>query len=273
MNLHSICQENSSRLEDSFNACIAGAADSATLQSFADKVVQDGQISFNMRPTVLLQFLLSGSHMNIYEWAESISTKSTKDKQAILKEKLGSYYERRLTFDGHFEGGEQFRYGALNIGGTGAEQYGEYCGVTDHSRIGILNEVSYIMGDSLNCYVTTEPKIDEVKLREECAVDTHKHFLATIKHATQVQSSTAPAQWRTMICSGTTYLEVVMRGELRPADIEAVRISQLNYDLYWEYSFNDVASRLSEVDRFRTDTFATILYELEKRSIHFEGVD
>ena len=79
--------------------------------------------------------------------------------------------------------------------------------------------------------------------------------------------------WNSILCSGSTYVEVVIRGELRTSDIEVVRLSQSTYDLYWEYSFNEFSERLSEMDRARVDTFATILQQLEKQGMRLEGVN
>ena len=272
MNFSTMCQENTSRLEDLFTECLSRSTDKACIQEFATAVERNGRIGINMRPTVVLNFLISGTHLNVHEWADEIALRSRKDKQTILREKLGPFYENRIAFDLYFEGGEQFRYGALNIGGVGTEYYGEYCVILQHASICATHEIGYLMGDSLSSYVIAGPRVNESKLRQECAPDSHKHCLATIKHSSKIESL-APDAWSSMLCSTVNYIEAIVRGELRPDGVEAVRISKADYDLYWEYAFNEFTGRLTEVDRYRVDTFASIVEHLNSWRIRLQEVD
>lgn len=118
-------------------ATITGALsnnDRDAANRFAARVGHEGRISINMRPSVLLSFLVSSRHQNIYEWAAARAFRSSKTAPEIMREQLGPYYERRMAFDGFFLGGDKLRYGALNIGGLGASHYGSYCGWRSYER-------------------------------------------------------------------------------------------------------------------------------------------
>ncbi len=50
-----------------------------TIEKFADRVLQSGRVSVNMRQTVLNSFLTFGKHQNIHEWAEDKADRSKED--------------------------------------------------------------------------------------------------------------------------------------------------------------------------------------------------
>ena len=133
VNLFDIASANSSALETDFSGLLdASTADQASqLHQFKDWVYGTGKVSINMRPEILISFLMTGHHQNIYEWAVIRAAESHRPEDDIIREKLGVYYPRRRAFDDYLEGSRQFRYGALNVGGTGATYYGDYCVVFD----------------------------------------------------------------------------------------------------------------------------------------------
>jgi hypothetical protein len=273
MNFHTLCDSNTAHIETRYADCLAvGGAARIRLEAFASRVSHTGAISVNMRPTVLLDFLHSGSHQNIHEWVDKILPHSSKTKAAILQEKLGDYYERRLAFDGFFDSGEQFHYGALTIGGLGPVRYGEYCVVVSSAAIGARGTVGYLLRDSLSGYVTSDAKVDVNSLEKDCALDSQKHCLATVKHAFGLSAASEDA-WPTMLCSGDDYVEAIFTGGLRSADATTVRIARIDYELYWEYAFNEFRSKLSELDRFRVDTFAQIVEKLETLGVGLEAAN
>ena len=89
------------------------------LTRYSAAVQREGRISVNMLQTTISSFLSVQEHWNMYEWAHSIAGLSPRTTDEILRERLGGFYDRRIAFDHHFENGEGFRYGALNIGGLG----------------------------------------------------------------------------------------------------------------------------------------------------------
>ena len=225
-----------------------------------------------MRPMVLLDFLRHDRLLNIHEWAERISTRSGKPATEILREKLGPYHERRMAFDQHFDHGMKFRYGALSIGGLGATRFGEYCAIFKHAEVLAQCEVGYLKGDSLNDYVGPGPGVDEMKLQAECATDASKHFLATTKHIADAASQPRDA-WAKMLCSADNYVEVIFQGTLRSGNLGAVRISKLDFELYWECAYNEFREKLSELERFRVDAFAVIDEALHDLGATWETVE
>ena len=64
--------------------------------------------------------LLNGrAYQNKHEWAHEQVGHSGRTPDEILRENLGSYYEKRIAFDNAFNDGVRFRYGALNAGNLG----------------------------------------------------------------------------------------------------------------------------------------------------------
>ena len=126
--------------------------------------------------------------------------------------------------------------------------------------------------DSLQRFVALELKINEAKLASECASESHKHMLAAAKHADQVAGS-ARDHWAQMLYSGEDYVEVILKGDLSPRNLRAVRVSVLDYELYWEYAYNEFRTRLSELERYRVDTFAHIDEQLDALHIPWETVE
>jgi hypothetical protein len=258
MNFFSMCAENDPKLGERFQELLRGlgAAEVETLTRFAETVAAGGKIAVNMRPTVLQDLLASGRWFNIHEWAESIVSKSTKTKQVILQEKLQDFYERRIAFDRYFQQGESFRYGALNIGGLGAERFGEFCVVLRQESMMTTTEVGYLQSDSLKTYVTDEG-VDGDTLAVGCSTDSGKHLLCALKHVEDL-IGLAESRWPQMVCNPDEYVEVIFLGGLGADKLHAVRISRTLYELYYEYSYNEHREKLGELDRYRVDLFSRI---------------
>jgi hypothetical protein len=267
------CGENSASLVTRSEAILSKLEDEhqSRLLTFMESVHRHGQISINMRPTVLLTFLTSGTLLNIHQWAESILKRSRKTKNAILKDKLGDYYFRRMAFDLYFRGGDAFQYGALIVGGLGLERYGEYCAIFSLAKLQLTSGVGYLASDSLRTYVSSKASLDGERIRTECACDTHKHFLACVKLASKICS--APEMyWNRCLCSDDDYIEAIIGGQVTPDAVRSIRIAKTDYLLYWEYAFNEFAGKLSELDRFRVDTFARIDDNLARFGLTWEPV-
>ena len=273
MNLLELCRQNRDLLSSRFENLLNSADDDARplLLAFAEAVKENGRIGANMRAMVLLDFLETDRWLNIHQWAVKISTRGGKPVEEILREKLKHYYDRRMAFDGFFESGFGFRYGALNIGGLGAQRFGEYCAVLrkeTHAQCG----VGYLSGDSLNHYMTWGVKINQHKLQSECANEAAKHMLLTLKHASELTGK-PPLQWPGLVCNADCYAEaIIVEGGVTATDLSCVRIGKLDFDLYFEYAFLEFGERLSELDRHRVDCFATIDDRLRALGISWETV-
>lgn len=274
MDFFAVCAANATDLEKDFDRALSGRPDDERnkLNTFASIVQREGRISINMRPTSLLDFLASDRMFNIYEWADHVVRKSRKTKEEILEEKLKDFYEKRMIFDHHFDRGEEFYYGCLNIGGLGTDRYGEYCVILHQASVCAEYEIGYLQGDSLRTYVSDDPVIDEAKLQSECATESHKHLLATIKHEGEILHADEN-QWPSILCNHDEYMEAIYIGEVLPAHIETVRISKIDYELYWDYAYNEFREKLGELDRYRVDTFSRIDEYLESIGKGWETVE
>ncbi len=185
---------------------------------------------------------------------------------------MGDYYDPRIAFDHHFEQGEEFNYGALSIGGLGADRFGEYCVVLDHTSVPTQFQVGYLRGDSLRTYMTDDLTVDEAKLKQECAADSHKPLLATLKHASEVVTIQEDL-WPSLVSNHDEYIEAIFTGEMRAGKVKSVRISKTDYELYYNYAYNEHREKLDELDRYRVDTFSRIDEYLEQAGITWEEIE
>jgi hypothetical protein len=274
MDFFSTCTLNDPELERLFNDLISTLTpyEVTILIHFTDKIINEGQVSINMRPTTLLDFLASSRYLNIYQWADLVLRRAAKSKDEILKDKLGDYYEKRITFDHHFDNGEDFNYGTLNIGGLGAERYGEYSVIVDREKIKSVGKLGYLDADSLRTYVTTSLTIDDATLSRHCSSDSYNHFLAALKHAHDILKE-SENRWPIIVCNSDDYIEAIFDVNLQPDQIITVRIAKSDFDLYWEYAFNEHREKLSELDRFRVDIFARIDEYLYNLGINWQEVN
>lgn len=103
------------------------------LDEFTRLVENKWTISINMRQLAINDILISGRCKNVHELkkerAEELEDYTELDisVEEALKKHLKGFYKSRVAFDRTFKNGERFKYGALNIGGLGAQKYGEYC--------------------------------------------------------------------------------------------------------------------------------------------------
>jgi len=272
MDLFAIARNNGPRLVADLNAATGAlsTADRPALERFAKRVEDEGRISINMRQGVLLSFLVSGRHQNIYEWAAARSARSTKAAPDIMREQLGPYYERRTVFDGFFARGDELRYGALNIGGAGATRYGSYCSVVKDATARAL-EVAYLRADSLRTYMVPGPAVDGAAVEADAASHPARHCLAARKHAGAVVR-TADAAWPALLCNDDDYVEAIFHGDLAADAIECVRMTGADHEALYEFAFEEFSIRLSKAERLEIDTFVMIIDALDHRGIRLEVV-
>ena len=273
MDLFEAAADNAPALEKGFGrlklALKPGEANH--LQEFVDCVQHDGRLAINMRQSTLTSFLVLGRYMNMHEWARDRARNSSKCADEILREKLGRFYESRVAFDRHFEQGERFQYGTLNIGGIGAWPYGDYCVICSDGLVAGLRGIAYLQGDSLKTYVLPGPIVDEASIRHDVAPHSHRHLLAGLKLAPQVCHSPQDT-WATLLCSGDDTVEGIFVASVAPRDVESVRIRRSDYDLYFEYAFEEFRQKLDEADRCLIGGFVMILRILKNNGIPLEVV-
>lgn len=139
----------------------------------------------------------------------------------------GKYLAPRLAFEGHFENGEQFLYGALNIGGVGPPDYGTFCTVLDPAVVHAL-PCAFVPGDSLSLYAMGKVTVDEAAVQNDAATPACRGILATIKHLDDLEHMDDSA-WPEMLCRDHCYVEAIFVGEINPASVREVRIAKAEY--------------------------------------------
>jgi hypothetical protein len=270
IDLFAIAKENATALADAFAALCADLPpeDHASLVRYAERVQEKGRISINMKQDVLNSFLTFREHRNIYEWADKKAAESGRPREDILREKLDVYYKPRIAFDRSFQDGEQFRYGALQIGGLGASSYGEYC-VALHESIASGAQVAYVRSDSLKTYMLPGPALDEISIRHDATPHAHRHHLAALKHAGEVPSCPED-EWPDLLCSSKDCVEAIFTGRLSPAEIEVVRMPREDFDFRYHHAFQFFRGKLDKADRILVADFSIAYEQLKNHRIDLE---
>lgn len=240
-------------------------------QKLANLVLADGRVSINIRQMDLLQFLNSGVYSNIWQWADGIERRSGKPVMETLRELLRTYFDQRIAFDDHFLRGREFLYGAVNIGGLGATTYGDHCMILRNALFDKGEEIAFLRNDSLKTYVAANLAIDDAQLTQESAPRSHYHLLCALKHRVELPGK-PPAGWAAMVCSPSSYIEVVFIRSLGPANLEEVRMSQFDHDLYYHFAFESFSRPLSMLDKYLVKGFVMLLDRLEALGISLRTV-
>lgn len=250
MNLFEIASDNGSRLEQrawNLRESNAGHPDALDrMDRFVQRVQADGRIGVNMRPWVLARFLSRGVYSNIYGWATEMADLSGGDVETFVAKKLGPYQGKRRSFDLAFEDSERFGYGALTIGGVGAEHYGEFCFVAREAFAQDAQSSAYLRDDSLNDYMAPDGTLLDAKMRSDLAPPSHRHCLALLKHAPDLE---AASDWAALLCSSSGYIEAIFLPEIKPEDGEEVRVCASRYRELWDLTFESFGRKLSDGER------------------------
>ncbi len=157
--------------------------------------------------------------------AEESEDRTSRD--AVLT-RQGIYLAPRLAFEGHFEDGEQFLYGALNIGGIGPPDYGTFCTVLEPAVVHAL-PCAFVPGDSLSLYAMGRATIDEASVQKDAATPACRGILATLKHLDDLEHKDNAA-WPEMLCRDKCYTEAIFVGEIVPANVREVRMANAELD-------------------------------------------
>lgn len=265
--LFAIADANGPRLAERFATLLASfpTAEQHILRRFTRQIRDAGRVAVNMRQSVLNSFLTFGEHQNIYEQIAWRAKSSSKSLAELLRQRLGDFCERRLTFDATFVDGHRFRYGALNLGGLGATHFGDCCVVLTKERMR-RPPIAYLRADSLVTYVAPGQPVDLERLRRDAAPSSQRHCLAALKHAADVVT-TAPAGWAKRVSSRQSFIEAIFAGPLTPDAVAAVRLSRDDYELRFHHVFEELRGRLDEATRFQVEEFAMVWRHLDEKKI------
>jgi hypothetical protein len=272
LDLFATAEGNRAALEARYSALRAGKepGSASQLDAFADYVGRHGLVSINMRPWVLSNLLVEDAYQNMYEFASEQSAVSGRDADEVLREKLGSLYGKRLAFDGAFVDGRRFRYGALNLGGTGMTCYGQFC-VVLKPLFHAGHAMAYLVGDSLRTCLDSAGALIRAVVEQQTAPHSHRQFLAALKHANDLPSR-SESDWPALVCCNSEFIEVIFLREVKTDSIGEVRIGQPEYQTLWDLAFADFARELGAGESALANDFVQILRAAERRGINIRRV-
>jgi hypothetical protein len=247
--------------------------------NFVELVKDKWSFSINMKQWVLNTFLSAGKYENIYEVRReqgeelrSVSDLEISEEQA-LELHLGGYYNSRVAFDRTFEGGEKFKYGALNIGGPGLKRYGDYCVVLKRKQSEEYSSLAFIKEDSLNYVDEYEHHVKIERLSQDIANRECVHLLVTLKHENDI-AEIPDDKWVSMLCCDECYIEAITTDDILNEHIESVRMSKKDYQRYYfDYLFRDYSSEISNMERYQLYMLLGIFKLLDKQGIKLEVID
>jgi hypothetical protein len=158
-----------------------------------------------------------------------------------FQEKQGDLYARRTAFETLWEGGESFRYLALNAGGLGTQDdFGKFCLIT--IRLTENGRAAAVFpGDSVQRY-TTATGVDEELVRREAAAWAVRGAVAVIERRAEALAAD-PADWPVVICRPGNYLEVVIASSLPLSDLAEVRLPASYLDTLKSYDRDESARK------------------------------
>ena len=281
MNIFVLSDQNSDNLRQSYRSLKVKFSDSNKLNTFIE-MMKKSTISINMRQWALNNFLIAGKYYNLYELKKERADELKKviildiTPEDVLKKYLKNYYESRKIFNNYFDGSQKFTYGALNIGGLGIQKYGEYCVIIKYEQSNIYTSLIFIKEDSLNYVEGNILNID--KLSNDSANRECIRCLAALKHEIDLEK-TPENKWASMICCNKNYIEAITMDDILIEHIESVRISKIDYNIYYDYLYKDLISELDNSDlsdvvkKYRLEDFRNMLILLDKQRIKLEVIE
>lgn len=285
MNIFDMANQNLDSLKTRYKSLKEKYEDQDDFGIFSNfvKLVKDKwTISINMRQGVLNNFLIAGKYKNVYEVKKEQGgelrkvRKSEISEEQAVKRHLKDYYKSRVTFDRTFEDGAKFKYGALNIGGLGLKNHGDYCVVIKREQSEDYTSLAFVKEDSLN-YVE-EDHLNIERLSQDIANRECVHTLVALKHENDIEEIPTD-ELASMICCNECYVEAITTEDILNKHIECVRMSKNEYRLYYDYLYENFLSELSPselsdiVKRHRLEDFRNMQELLTKQGIELEVID
>jgi hypothetical protein len=259
LNLFLIASANPPAIEEAFEAAVTAMSpeQANSLREFAAWVDTDARISISVKLFVIGDLLNGRAYQNKHEWAHEQVGHSGRTPDEILRENLGSYYEKRIAFDNAFNDGVRFRYGALNAGNLGLTKYGQCCIVLTRAFEESLAEVAYLPGDSLEICLREDAGLDENAVRKLPAPRSHRHVMVAVQRATEVPP-VGKREWPGLVASDSRYFEAVFIGDVSLATVEYVCMSKSENDRQWELAFANFGRKLSDAERALAHDFVVL---------------
>ncbi|HYA41687.1 MAG TPA: hypothetical protein VEF34_10310 [Syntrophobacteraceae bacterium] len=272
MNLFEVARANGPRLEERGAEILSSLHPESRrkIEEFRIWIFEEARVSINLPPAVLAELTSGETYRNIYESAAEQAVLSGRQKDEILRERLGKYYNRRIAFDMAFSNSEKFRYGVLNAGGAGlTAKFGVFCAVLNKDFLEPSEDMAYLPNDSLVCCFDELGVFDKNRAKRLAASNSHRHWLATIKHAVAVQG--IPKElWVQDIVKDDDYIEAIFTSPVSLESLGEVRILKTRYDELWHMAFDDLARKRSDAEKALMKAFARILKAVREGRISLE---
>lgn len=196
---------------------------------------------------------------------------SLSDVGLAIKKHLGCYYKSRTVFDQTFKDGENFIYGALNIGGMGLPEYGRFCVVLQRKQIEAYSSVAFIKNESID-YVENNG-VNFQKLSQDIANREYVPLLALLKHESDINAKLPVEEWPFRLCCAERFIEAITKDEILNSHIESVRISKKDYELYLQYFNKNYIHEAKKDEQRQISLFSAIYKYLKMKKIELEVVE
>jgi len=217
--LFEMARTNAANLATAFDA---RGADNRLLTQFAERVKLEGRLSVTMKFDRLRAFLDLGRYRNPWEEALDDAKDDPEAAEALVRERQATYYERRALFDGSFEQGKRFHYGALHLEGRALlnSTYGHYCALFSLAAAQAWRSVAWLPDNSLLRYVAVDASaINMSQLALEVGPHDGRQHVAGLKHADEVATWTRD-DWGTELCHDGCFVEGIVADTMAPTHLE-----------------------------------------------------
>lgn len=217
--LFAMARDNAPNLATSFNA---HSTSGGSLGEFARRIEEEGRLSVTMKFARLRSFLELGRYRNPWEEAHDDAGGDDAEAEKLMRQRQGSFYDRRALFDGSFQQGRSFHYGALHLEGRALldSTYGTYCTLFSLSAAQGWRSVAWLPDNSLLRYVAVDASaIDMAQLQQDVGPHDGRHHVAGLKHAAHVDAW-ARGHWGTELCHDGCFVEGIVADTMTPAELE-----------------------------------------------------
>jgi len=238
LNLVALAEANGSRWEATFRD-LSGRH--TALAEFAQWVQESSRISLNCGWSTVTHLLKGDCLKNHHELAREKAERDGSNPDDHLRASLKEFYQRRVAFDHAFENGEAFRYGALNGGCVGLENYGPLCLVLGMEKQESLEASACLLpGDSLFLCTNATEDFDESRTTDLVGAFRQRAIYVSTNRFEAIAMS-QKAEWLRVLLNSDNRkdgcVEVIFVGTVTIKDLEAVRLSQAAHDAAWNAVF------------------------------------
>lgn len=276
MNIFELSERNSKNLKNQYKTLVARKEPDIVWKysQFSAYFNKNWTISFNLKPSDLTRFLIDSNYKN----AKQVLTAYKNDLEELgyrdaplkkaLEKRLRDFYKKRKKFEDAFDGGKDFEYGAVNIGGCGPTKYGPFCVVLKKQKIGKYSTLAFVKKDSLS-YFDTKNNLDLERLGRDLANRKCIHYLAILKHKLYIHKLRS-RDWCSHICCNKRYIEAITKDRISNKDIMSITISEKEFRRYINLLHNNYNSELSETEKQTFEILNNTINLIKKEGLKLE---